>query len=134
MNLRIFIFLLGGIAALTFAGCEKDHDHDHNEITIRFISPADGAVIADAANVNLHIEVEASEENHDIDIVLYPHGDPNTKIIDSHVHEHEKLVTFQQGVDLSSYPSGQEFHLRVEACTDHDCEEKETAEIGFTLQ
>jgi hypothetical protein len=134
MNLRFLFLLLGGLTALSFAGCDKDDDHDDNEITIRILEPAANAVIEDAANVNIRVEVEATDENHGVEIVLYPDGDPNNKLLDSDLHEHDELLSFEQGIDLSSFPSGQKFHLNVEACVDHDCEEKKTAEVEFSIQ
>ena len=134
MNLRFLFLLLGGLAALGFVGCDKDDDHDDNEITIRILEPAANAVIEDAANVNIRVEVEATDENHEVEIVLYPDGDSNNKILDSDLHEHDKLLSFEQGIDLSSFPAGQKFHLKVEACVDHDCEKKAKAEIEFSIQ
>ena len=43
-------------------------------------------------------------------------------------------ITFEQEVDLCSYAAGTCFHLEIEACIDHDCAEKETAEVEFCLQ
>jgi hypothetical protein len=129
----LFWLALGALV-FTFSACEKEEEHGDNEITIRILEPAANEVVTDAALVHLHIEVEASEENHDIDIVLHPDGDTGNKIIDQHIHDHDKVITFEQDVDLSGFPAGTVFHLEVEACKDHDCEEKEYADIDFSIQ
>ncbi|MCB9267637.1 MAG: hypothetical protein H6558_21650 [Lewinellaceae bacterium] len=136
--LKNFFFLALAATALTFVGCNKDdeepHMHGDNEITIRILEPGADEVIADASDVHIHIEIEASDENHEVEIVLHPEGDVNDKIIDFGKHEHSKVITFEQDVDLSSYPSGTGFHLEVEACKDHDCAEKEFADVEFSIQ
>lgn len=134
-RILLLSWLALGTFSLTFVACEKDKDHDHdNEITIRILEPTAGEVITNAADVHIHIEVEATEDNHDIDIVLHPEGDTGNKIIDQHLHEHEKVITFEQDIDLSSFPAGTAFHLEVEACKDHDCEETEFADVEFSIQ
>ncbi len=136
--LKKLFFLALAATALTFFGCDNDdddpHAHGDNEITIRILEPADGEVVADASDVHIHIEIEASDENHEVEIVLHPDEDVNDKIIDFDKHEHDKVITFEQDVDLSGYPSGTGFHLEVEACKDHDCEEKEFGEVEFSIQ
>lgn len=111
-----------------------DGNDDNNTITITIEEPLNLETIVDCANVHVHIDIEASDENHEVEIVLHPEGDVDDKIIDSDMHDHDKLITFEQEVDLCSYPAGTCFHLEVEACIDHDCEEKETAEIEFCLE
>ena len=131
--------LLFALSALTFTACdnddEDDHDHMHgdNEITINILEPGNDEVVADASDVHVHIEVEATDETHDIDIVLHPDGDVDDKIISTDFHEHEQKVVFEQDVDLSSYAPGTKFHLEVEACKDHDCEDREFADVEFSI-
>ena len=135
MNLKNTFLLLLALGALSFLGCNKDDDDDHgaSDITITFLEPGDGEVLANAAEAHIHIRIEASEENHDVKIVLHPDGDVNDKILDFDLHEHDKVIDFEQDVDLSAYPAGTKFHLEVEACKDHDCEEKEFADIEFSI-
>jgi hypothetical protein len=131
-----WLFMLA-LAVTVFSGCEDDdHDHDHgdNDITISILEPGADEVVADASDVHIHIEIEATEDNHDIDIILHPDGDVSDKIIETNLHEHDQKVSFEQDVDLSSYPAGTKFHLEVEACKDHDCEEKEFADVEFSSQ
>ena len=118
---------------ITSCGDDDDND-DNNTITITIEEPLNGETIMDCADVHVHIDIEASDENHEVEIVLHPEGDVSDKIIDSDMHEHDKVITFEQEVDLCSYPAGTCFHLEVEACIDHDCEEKETADVEFCLQ
>ena len=134
----LFAFLSLG---LLFAGCNKDDDEMEeepvvNQITITIEEPMDGENIAmaDCAEVHVHIDFVASEENHEIEVVLHPEGDVDDKIIDYDEHDHDKEITFEQEVDLCSYAAGTCFHLEVAACVDHDCAEKETAEVEFCLQ
>ncbi|MCB0638604.1 MAG: hypothetical protein KDC54_18365 [Lewinella sp.] len=128
------LWLALATTALLFSACEKEEEHGDNEVTIRILEPADNEVVADASLVHLHLEVEATDENHDIDIALYPVGDSGNKIIDQNIHDHDKLITFEQDVDLSGFPSGTAFLLEVEACTDHDCAQTEFADVTFSIQ
>lgn len=124
------------LSALVFTACNKDdddHDHGDNKITINILEPGNGEVMADPADVHIHIEVEASDENHDIEIELHPEGDVSDKILNETPHKHDSKVIFEQAVDLSSYPAGTEFHLEVKACIDHDCEESERADVEFKI-
>lgn len=128
--------LLLALTVLTFTACddkEDDHLHDDNEITINILEPGDDETIADAADVHIHIEIEATAENHNVDIILHPEGDLSDKIIEQNIHEHDKKLSFEQDIDLSSYPAGTEFHLEVEACKDHDCEEKVFEDVEFSI-
>ncbi len=135
MKFRSFFLLLLATFSLTIVSCDKDDDHGHedNEITIRILEPAADEVVNDASSVHIHVEVEATDENHEIEIVLHPEGDTADKIIDFDKHDHDQVIVFEQEVDLSAYPSGQGFHLEVEACVDHDCEEKVTADVEFSI-
>lgn len=133
-NLSLLILAFG---ALLFTGCDDeddDHMHGDNEITINILEPGPDEVVADASKVHIHIEVEASDENHNLEVVLHPDDDIDDKIIDFDQHSHDKVISFEQDVDLSDYPAGTEFHLEVEACKDHDCEEKEFADVEFSIQ
>ena len=135
-NLKIYFTLILAIGILTINSCKKDDDEAPagNTITITIQEPIDGETLVDCSDVHIHVEVIASEENHEVEIVLHPEGDTNDKIIDFDKHDHDRLITFEQGVDLCSYGSGACFHLEVEACIDHDCAERETAEVEFCLQ
>ena len=132
----LFAFLSFGLFAV---GCEKDDDHDHDEdnhVDIMIDEPMDGATIAMSAcnEVHVHIDFVASDENHQISVVLHPEGDIEDKILDYSEHDHDKEINFDQEVDLCGYAAGTCFHLEVEACEDHDCEAKATAEAEFCLQ
>ena len=137
-NVLLSLTLLLGMALL-FTACDSDDDHHHsddNEINIMILSPMDGEVISmeDASAVEIHVVVEATEENHDVEIELYPVGESANKILDWHLHTHDQLVEFANDpVDLSSFEAGTEFHLEVKACIDHDCDERETKHIHFTI-
>lgn len=124
------LFCLG----LLITSCGDDPEDDTNTITITVDEPLNDEVITDCADVHVHIDIEASIENHEVEIVLHPEGDVDDKIIDYDEHDHDKLITFEQEVDLCSYPSGTCFHLEVAACIDHDCEVRETADVEFCLQ
>lgn len=139
MKINTLLLLVFALGALTFTACDNDDEDDTptpagNEITIRILEPMADEVIADASEVHIHIEVEASDENHEVEIVLHPDGDLDDKIIDFDKHDHDQLITFEQDIDLSGYPSGTKFHLEVEAYKDHDGEEKEKADIEFSIQ
>jgi len=125
----LFAFLTLG---LFITSC-TDHEED-NEVTITIEEPTDGEVAADCAEVHIHIDFDATEENHEIEVVLHPEGDTSDKIIDYSEHSHDMELHFEQEVDLCSYPAGTCFHLEVTACEDHDCEETATAEVEFCIQ
>lgn len=123
----IFVFVM-----LAASSCKKD---DHNHVEVEFLSPMDEATVANPAAVNIKIKFTAEEELHDIEITLKKEGDSVAiaPFSPMHVHDHEKTITIDETVNLSSYPAGTEFHLEVEACEDHDCEEKVTKSIHFKI-
>lgn len=133
-----FYYLLPFLAVgLLITSCgDDDDDNEDNKITITIEEPADGETVARAScdDVHIHVDLVASDENHEVEILLHPHGDVDDKIIDYDAHDHDANITFEQEVDLCSYPAGTCFHLEIEACLDHDCEEKETAEAEFCLE
>lgn len=137
-----FYYLFAFVAfGLVVTGCSKDDDDDHdhegeNKVTITIEEPANDETIAmaDCAEVHVHVDIEATDENHEVEIVLHPEGDTSDKIIDFDKHKHDKKITFEQEVNLCSYPAGTCFHLEVVACVDHDCDEKATADAEFCLQ
>lgn len=123
--------------ALNLTSCKDDDGGEaENKITITIEEPTDGGTIAmaDCAVVHIHVDFDATVENHEVEIVLHPEGDVNDKIIDYDEHDHDQKITFEQEVDLCSYAAGTCFHLEVVACADHDCAKKETAEAEFCLQ
>ena len=134
-NIKFYYLSLFIALGLFVTSCDEDEDDTSNKITITIEEPIDGTTITNCPDglQHIHIDVEASVENHEIEIILHPEGDVDDKIIDSDLHDHDKLVTFSQDVDLCGYPAGTCFHLEVEACVDHDCEEKVTADVEFCL-
>lgn len=128
----LFAFLSFGILV---TGCDDDEGTEvTNLITITIEEPLNDETITACDDVHVHIDIDASIENHEVEIVLHPEGDVNDKIIDFDMHDHDQEITFEQEVDLCSYPAGTCFHLEVEACVDHDCEEISTADVEFCLQ
>lgn len=134
-KLNFYFLAVFATMALFMVSCGED-EVVGNKITITVEEPLDGAKIdtADCDEVHIHVEFEATDENHEIEIVLHPEGDVNDKIIDFDKHDHDKKVVFEQEVDLCAYASGTCFHLEVVACVDHDCAEKATADVEFCLQ
>ncbi len=135
-NLKFYYLFAFLSLGFFLVGCGDDDDNEpENEITITIEEPIDGEniAIADCADVHIHVEFVATDENHEIEVVLHPEGDVDDKIIDFDQHEHDKEIKFEQEVDLCSYGAAC-FHLEVSACVDHDCEEKTTAEVEFCLQ
>ncbi len=129
----LFAFVL--IGSFVVASCGDDEDDEMNTITITIEEPTgDNIAMADCGDVHVHIDIVASDENHEVEIVLHPEGDVDTKIIDFDMHEHDQTITFEQEVDLCNFNPGDCFHLEVEACVDHDCEVKERADVEFCLQ
>jgi len=132
---KLFYICALACTGLFFTSCDNDDDDDHgdNAITIVIEEPADGGTVA-CDDVHVHVDFTATDENHEVEVVLHPEGDTSDKIIDYDAHDHDKEITFEQEVNLCDYPSGTCFHLEVVACVDHDCETKETAEAEFCLQ
>ena len=131
----LFAFLFVGLIVIPSCG-DDDTSDETNSISITIEEPIDGENIAmtNCADIHIHVDIEASVENHEVEIILHPEGDVNDKIIDWDMHDHDKLLTMEQEVDLCSYPAGTCFHLEVVACVDHDCEETATADAEFCLQ
>ncbi len=133
-----FYYLFAFVAVGLFVtGCSDDDDNmdeETNIITITIEEPLNDGVVADCSDVHIHIDVSASIENHEVEVVLHPDGDVNDKIIDWDMHDHDKVITFEQEVDLCAYGPGACFHLEVEACVDHECEERSTADVEFCIQ
>lgn len=131
-----FYYVLPILAfVLIFSSCKDDED-PVNVITITIEEPVDGETIAIAncADVHVHIDIAASIENHEVEIILHPEEDVNDKIIDYDAHEHDSPIEFEQEIDLCSYPSGTCFHLEVFACVDHDCAERTFGEAEFCIE
>ncbi len=139
MKNLLYGMLLLFSGALLFTACSDDDDHHHsddNEVNIVIQSPTDGQTFSmeEAESIEIQIVFEATEENHDVEVVLYAHGDSANKIIDWDAHDHDPLIEFNATVDLSSFESGTEFHLNTKSCVDHDCDDYEKKEITFTIQ
>ncbi|MDP5172517.1 MAG: hypothetical protein NWR72_19910 [Bacteroidia bacterium] len=117
--------------AFAFLSCDKKPE---NVITIDFESPTANSVVADASNVSIHVHITATEEMDDVEILLHPDNDVSDLIVevDEHVHGDSEYI-FEEDLDLSGYPSGTMFHLEVVVCADHDCEEKTTGDIEFSI-
>ncbi len=137
--MKRFTFLAFLLAAATatvfFTGCSDDDDETSmgNQITINILEPADGEVMADATMVHVHVEFEATDENHNVEILIHKEGDVSDVAFEWDKHEHDQKIIFEEDIDLSSYPAGTEFHMEVEACIDHDCNEKEFADVEFSI-
>lgn len=131
MKLRnsLFFFLFGTLL-LTIAGCEKEAS---NEIAITIITPANNQAVANAANVLIHIEFEATQENEAIEVYIHRDGNVNDVVFEWDTHEHDKKIVLMETIDLSSYPSGTKFHLEAEACKDHECKNRVNKHIAFTI-
>ncbi len=136
MKNRLFNYLPVLLVLCLITACNNDDDDGaiENKITIDVKSPTNDAVISECATAHFHIDITASVENHEVEIILHPEGDTSDKIIDYDKHAHDKTITFEQDVDLCSYGSDACFHLEVAACLDHDCATKETADVEFCLQ
>lgn len=134
MKIKWIFYLL--VLGLLFVACDDDDDDEvtENQITITILEPADNEVISDCSDAHVHIEISASMENHEIEIEMHPEGDVDDKIIEYDEHNHDKEIDWEQDFDLCAYDSGTCFHLEVAACKDHDCEEKERAEVEFCLE
>lgn len=130
MSKTLKLLLMPLLLGLVLTACKKE---EVNQVTIEIEEPTPGEVVADAADVHIHINFTATDELHDIDIILHVDDDPSNVILDQHIHSHEQSYTFIQDVDLSSFPAGTKFHLEVEACEDHDCAEHAHADVEFSI-
>lgn len=134
MKVGIASIVLLGMVVLGFGSCTNDTvEPAENTITIRILEPLAGEIVSDASSVHMHIEVEATDENHEVEIELHPIDNQEDHIIDYHLHDHDRLITFEQEVDLSGYPSGTKFQLEVYACIDHECLSTAESEITFSI-
>ena len=122
------------LGMLLLNACNNDDEQpETNTITITVHEPANEETISDCATVHIHVDFTASVENHEVEVVLHPEGDTSDRIVDFDMHDHDKVITFEQDIDLCSYGAGACFHLEVSACVDHDCAQKETADVEFCL-
>ncbi len=131
------LLIFSGALLLTACGDDDDHNHsDNNEVNIIIQSPEDGKTfsMAEAESIDIHVLFEATEENHDVEVVLHPHGDHSNKIVNWDAHDHDLLIEFRTSVDLSSFESGTEFHLITRSCVNHSCGDYEEKEITFTIE
>ena len=124
------VYLIAGLLALSLLSC-KDKE---NIISIEFEEPLAGEVVANAADVHIHVHITATDEMDDVEILLHPENNASDLIleVDEHVHGQSEFV-FTEDLDLSSYPSGTTFHLEALVCADHDCKEKTTGDITFSI-
>lgn len=134
MKITKFYFILCLLSVGLFITSCGDPEEDENQITITIDEPLDGDVISDCSEVHIHVDVVATVENHEFEVVLHPEDDTSDNIIDFDLHDHDKELNFEQEVDLCSYAAGTCFHLEVVACVDHDCEESVFAEAEFCLE
>ncbi|TVR88330.1 MAG: hypothetical protein EA411_05465 [Saprospirales bacterium] len=140
MSMKKLLFLLLFLAgfSLLFKACDSDDDNGPepgNEIEITIVSPHDGEVIpmAEAEEVDIYVMIEATDENHDIDIEVFLEDEPGDKIADWHLHRHVALIEFNEPLDLSSFEAGTKFRIEVTACIDHDCDEYEHSQSHFSV-
>lgn len=133
---ELFNLLMVLCLGLVITSChDDDHDHDDdNKIAINIKEPTSGETITDCKEVHVHIEITATDSNHDVEILLHPEGKKDDKIIDVDMHKHDKVIKFDQEVNLCNYDPGTCFHLEVAACVDHDCKKKETKDVEFCLK
>ena len=123
------IFLLAG--AFLLSSCDKE---EVITVAIDFEEPTAGAVVADAADVHIHVHFTATGgELHDVEVILHPENDASDRIIEFDGHDHAMEYAFMEDVNLSGYPSGSSFRLEAKACLDHDCADSEIGEITFSI-
>ena len=131
MKINLISYLAIFAVVLLFSSCAEKL----GTIEIEFEEPTAGEIVADASDVHIHVHFHAMNgaEIHEVEVELHPDGDVNDLIIEFDDHDHGEEYVFEQEVDLSSYPSGTEFHLEALACVDHDCEETVTGDIEFSI-
>jgi len=130
--MKLINFLVAGLAfsgVLLGSGCDKEK----NEVTINIVKPVANQVVGNKAAVEILVQFVASEENEEVEVHIYRHGDSSNPVFEWHEHEHDSLITLMETIDLSSFPSGTKFHLEAEACLDHKCKEKVSKEIEFSI-
>ncbi len=118
------------IVLFVFTGCKNEKD---NIITIEFEEPTAGQVLPKGTPVDIHIHFTATDEIHDVEVILHPDGDTNNKIINFDEHVHEAEYVFEQTVDLSTFATGTKFHLEVVVTKDHDGTETQSDDIEFSI-
>jgi hypothetical protein len=133
MKKVLFVGLL--IATAGFAGCNTEEEaEEHNHVTITFDEPMNDEVIAlaSANDVHIHIDFVFEGEAHGYEVSLENEAD-GTSVASWDAHTHDANQTFTTEIDLSTFAGGTEFHLEAKGCTDHDCDQFESAEIHFSL-
>lgn len=126
----LFILLIAGIA---ITSCSKDDDdHGHNEITITFLSPANGEEI-EAGIKTIEVEFSATASLHDIEIVLML-KETESVVLDLGAHLHVQNHILSETLDFSSFESGTTFILKAEAEIEHDGDDVVSDQIEFSIQ
>lgn len=130
------VMMMALVLTVGMVACDEETEDPTNVITITFDEPMNEQVFdsTTCGDVHIHVEVSATDEIHNLEVVVHPEGHEDDKIIDFDGHIHESTYTFMQDINICSYPSGTEFHMEVTACKDHDCAETETADIHFEIQ
>ena len=123
-------FLLLGV--LSFGACHKHDDHNH-PVDISFINLTEGQVFP-IGNVTIGVRFSTEHELHDVKVRLVV-DETNAAVapfpIDRHSHRPSLEIT--ETVDLSSFAAGTRFRLEAEACRNHDCSEKDSRTLRFSL-
>jgi hypothetical protein len=130
----LFVFLVFGMCAVGCNDDEDNNDDDHNDnmVTVAIASPTNGGTIADCSVVHVHIDVIASVENHQVEVLLYER-DTEEEVLDIDMHDHDTMILIERDLDLCNYAAGTCFVLDVLACVNHSCEETSTATAEFCL-
>jgi hypothetical protein len=118
-------------------GCtEDDDDTVQQHIDITFLHPTSGEVIplADAQNVEIHVQFKSEGNIDEVEIEMYDINNNTVKLISFEEHVHTTGTvdkTFE--LDLSSYAAGTRFRVEAEAKADHDSEDYDEAVMEFSL-
>lgn len=130
-NIFHLIFLLTICSIYSCATTEEPHNH----VTITVASPTNGGTVSDASAVSIDVTVAAAVELHDVELTLKDDASGNSisPFNPMDLHTHSKSKHIKETVNLSSYSAGSSFTLTIEACEDHDCAEKETETVKFSI-
>ncbi|BDS10412.1 hypothetical protein [Aureispira anguillae] len=132
--MKTALSLIFFIITLNFFSCTTAEEEVHNHISITIDAPANNSTVADPSAVEIDIDLTAEIELHDVEITLSDNNNTNIAPFDPmDVHVHAKSHHVHETINLSNYPAGSQFKLTVEACEDHDCAEKETKTITFSI-
>lgn len=127
--------LLYIIFAIFISGLSSCHDASSkkNEVTIKIEKPQNNQTVENPLNTEILIHFSAPDIIHRFTINIVPSASPDIIVFDHDQLLHKTQISFLDTVDLSAFPGGTQFTLKVTACGDHDCNQNYETIGAFSI-